>query len=729
MPGQSKRPKPFFAAEVLIVAAVYFGCGWFGLSLASVHKSASAVWPPTGLALSVLLMRGKRFWPAIVLGAFVVNILKQGTVATSLGVAAGNTLEALAGVWFVETFASGRRVFDRTADIFKFVFFAAMASTTISPTIGLTSLCLGGFGQWNQYWTIWLTWWLGDMVSNLIVAPLLILWWRKENWGTTPKKLLEGGALLLLTTWIGQMVFLGQTIFGRSNYPLEYLAIPPILWAAFRFGERGSVTCAFVMSGIALWGTRHQLGPFSRPDANESLLLLQAFMGTISVTGLVLASIISEQQRAEQRLLVQDAVSRVLAEAPALREAAPRILHALCSPSGWEMGAIWHVAEDGNTLYCVDLWRAQDLEVDAFEETTRSMRFARGVGLPGRVWSGGKSVFIRDVTIDPSFRRTASAGEARLRSAFCFPLRLGDQILGVIECFSREIREPDGNFLKMLEAIGAQLGQFIERRRAEAEQRKSQKALEEAEAALRQHAVTLEKRVQERTAKLEEIIQSLDGFCYSIAHDLRAPLRAMVGFSNALVEDYTDKLDEAARKYIQRIKSSAARMDDLIMDLLKLGRLNTAELPCEPVDTAGVAAKSVAVLEDEIKKYDAKVKLAEPLLPVRANAVMVEQVLVNLLANALKFSRRGSKPEIEIRTEAKDGVVRVCVEDNGIGIKPEHASKLFQPFVRLVNGEEFPGTGIGLAIVRKGIERMGGSVGVESEVAKGSCFWFELPRA
>jgi signal transduction histidine kinase/integral membrane sensor domain MASE1 len=729
MLGHPTRAKLLFGAEVLIVAAVYFACGWFGLSLASIHKSASAVWPPTGLALSILLMRGRRLWPAVFLGAFVVNILKQGTFATSLGVATGNTLEALVGVWCVEQVASGRRVFDQTVDIFKFVFLTAMVSTTISPTIGLTSLCLGGFGAWNQYWMVWLTWWLGDMVSNLIFAPLLILWWRKENWGTTPKKLLEGGALLLLTSWIGQMVFLGQTIFGRSNYPLEYLAIPPILWAAFRFGERGSVTCAFVMCGIALWGTRHQLGPFVRADPNESLLLLQAFMGTITVTGLVLASIISEQQRAEQRLQVQDAVSRVLAEAPALREAAPRILHALCATGRWDVGAIWRVDEAGNVLACVDLWHIQNLQVDAFEQATRSIRFAPGVGLPGQAWSAGKPVFFRDVTTDPTFPRAPLAGEAKLRSAFCFPLKLGEEILGVIECFSREVREPDPNFLKMLEAIGAQLGQFIERRRAEAEQRKSQQALEKAEAALRQHTETLEKRVQERTAKLEEIVQSLDGFCYSIAHDLRAPLRAMVGFSKALVEDYGEKLDETASGYIQRIKSSATRMDDLILDLLKLGRVNTAELPCESVDTTKVAEKSVALLEEEIRKRDANVKLTEPLLPVRANAVMVEQVLTNLLANALKFSRRGCRPEIEIRTEVRNGSIRVCVQDNGIGIKLEHAGKLFQPFVRLVNGDEFPGTGIGLAIVRKGIERMGGTVGVESDLAKGSCFWFELPTA
>jgi len=261
------------------------------------------------------------------------------------------------------------------------------------------------------------------------------------------------------------------------------------------------------------------------------------------------------------------------------------------------------------------------------------------------------------------------------------------------------------------------------------EQKKIERALAQAETSLRQHAEDLERRVQERTAKLQETIQSLDGFCYSIAHDLRAPLRAVGGFSNELFKDYNHLLDNPGKDYLKRIRSAAARMDQLILDLLRFGRLNTAELPAQIVKLEDVVRTAIAPLEEEIKSKHAQINVKTPLLAVRANSVMVEQAVGNLIANALKFVPRNIEPRVDIWTEKRDGMVRLSIQDNGIGIKPDHVKKLFQPFVRLVNGSDYPGTGIGLAIVRKGVERMGGQVGLTSKLKEGSCFWIELPNA
>ncbi|HXU79507.1 MAG TPA: MASE1 domain-containing protein, partial [Methylomirabilota bacterium] len=311
------------AAEVLALTALYVGGGLFGLSLAFLNISVSAVWPPTGLALAALLWRGPRLWPGVFLGAAIVNFIKQGSLLSTLGIATGNTLEALAAAWLVTRFADGLRTFDRTRSIFSYLLLAAIFSTGISATFGVTSLCLGGFEHWENYGEVWATWWLGDMVSNLTFAPLLVIWITQPFERLKSQQLLEALGLLVLSGLIGATVFFGWMPLGGRNEPLEYLTIPPLLWAAFRFGERGAVTAAFVMSGIALWGTRQHLGPFSRIDTNESLLLLQAFMGTITLTALVLAVVVSERSRAEQRLQLQDAVSRALAEAGSVREAAP----------------------------------------------------------------------------------------------------------------------------------------------------------------------------------------------------------------------------------------------------------------------------------------------------------------------------------------------------------------------------------------------------------------------
>src|SRR5438105_8484082 len=203
----------------------------------------------------------------------------------------------------------------------------------------------------------------------------------------------------------------------------------------------------------------------------------------------------------------------------------------------------------------------------------------------------------------------------------------------------------------------------------------------------------------------------------------------MSGFSTELMEHLGPRLDETAKEYMFRIRGSASRMDRLICDLLELGRLGTIDLPIETVELEAVVQKAMVPLENDLKQKRAEINFQQPLLPVRASSVMLEQVFANLLGNALKFVVAEAVPRIQVWSELRDEMVRVCVQDNGIGIKPEHAKKLFQPFSRLVNGTEYPGTGIGLAIVRKGVERMGGRVGVDSEPGKGSCFWLELPAA
>lgn len=303
-PGTTDKMRTSFsnAALSLGLAGVYFVAGKLGLMLAFLHENASAVWPPAGIALAAVLLFGYRVWPGIFLGAFLANVTTAGSVATSLGIAAGNTLEALVGVWLVQRFANGRHAFDRPQDVFKYVLLAAFFSTTLSATFGVTSLILGGFASLDQYGPVWLTWWLGDMVSILIVAPLIFLWAERGLTGFTGRRFFELLLVLALVFVVGQIVFGGWFPFRTKNYPLEYLTVPLLLWASFRLGRRGTVTAAFVMSGVAAVGTLRGFGPFFTGDPNESLLLLQAFMGTMTVMALSLAAIISEERQAEEAL-------------------------------------------------------------------------------------------------------------------------------------------------------------------------------------------------------------------------------------------------------------------------------------------------------------------------------------------------------------------------------------------------------------------------------------------
>jgi len=447
---------------IFLLTAGYFCAGKLGLSLAYVHESASAVWPPTGIALAALLLWGCRLWPGIFLGAFLVNITTQGSLATTLGIATGNTLEALLAAWGINRFANGARAFERARNTFRFVLIAAVLSTVVSATFGVTSLTLGGFAEWNRYPAIWLTWWLGDAVGDLIVAPFLLILMTEPYPELKPKRVVEAAALLLSMILPGYLIFLRGAAFSA-----EYIVVLPLLWAAFRFGQRGAVTSALIVAVIAVIGTLHGVGPFVHPNPNESLLHLQAFMGTIAIAALVLASVVSEAKRAEQRLQVQDAISRILAESPSLKEAAPRIIQVLCERAGWDWGAIWNVDRATNELRCVEVWHMPSTQVPHFEADARQRRFTPGIGLPGRVWSSGKALWIPDVATNTNFPRAPVAVKDGLHGAFGFPIKLGDETLGVIECISREVREPDDHFLQMVTDIGGQIGQFMERKRAE----------------------------------------------------------------------------------------------------------------------------------------------------------------------------------------------------------------------------------------------------------------------
>ncbi len=260
------------------------------------------------------------------------------------------------------------------------------------------------------------------------------------------------------------------------------------------------------------------------------------------------------------------------------------------------------------------------------------------------------------------------------------------------------------------------------------ERKGAEEALREAQEALREHADQLERRVEERTAKLQETVQSLDSFCYSIAHDLRAPLRGMTGLSTALLEDYSRVLDGVGQDYARRIVRAGLHMDRLIQDLLAYGRLSHEEVSCSAVDLSAHLQLVLAQMAAEIEAHQAVIEAPLPLPSVWAHPTVLNQVLINLITNAIKFVGEAVHPHVRIRAEDRGESIRLHVQDNGIGIPADHHERIFRVFERLHNTDRFPGTGIGLAIVRKGIERMDGRLGLTSEPGKGSCFWIELPK-
>ena len=296
----TKSPMATGFPAILGLALSYFLAGKIGLHFASVNPSATAIWAPAGIALAGVLLMGYRIWPAIAAAAFLVNLTTAGSVATSVAIAAGNTLEALAGAYLINRFAHGRHVFERTMDAVKFLLLAAIVSTALSACIGVTSLCLGGYARWSEYSWIWLTWWFGDATGDLIVAPVMLLWAANFRLTWTRKQACEGALLLLSVAVIGGVVFDGWLPLASQRYPLDFICVPVLLWAAFRFGPRETAAVTLILAAIAIAGTVNGFGPFAQGTSNEALLLLQIFMGITGLMSIAVAIEVAERRRLDE---------------------------------------------------------------------------------------------------------------------------------------------------------------------------------------------------------------------------------------------------------------------------------------------------------------------------------------------------------------------------------------------------------------------------------------------
>jgi PAS domain S-box-containing protein len=429
----------------------------------------------------------------------------------------------------------------------------------------------------------------------------------------------------------------------------------------------------------------------------------------IRMTGI--SSDITDRRRAEQRVALQLAVSKVLSESATLEEATPRLAQALVEAVSASFGALWRVDAAANVVRCINVWHRPDIDVKEFEPATSKSAFAPGVGLPGRVWQSRKPLWIPDVTTDANFPRTAAAEAAGLHAAFGAPILSGQTCLGVIEFFTHEIHKPDPELLEVCAGIGSQIGQFIERKQAEDE------------------LARLSAEAVQRATLLEEANKDLEAFSYTVSHDLRAPLRHVQGYVELLKKATADQLSEAAAGYVSAISDASKQMGQLIDDLLSFSRLGRAEMHRSTVRLDDIVQSCLAALELETGSRNILWKFA-PLPSVMGDPAMLRQVFANLIGNAVKYTGRRERAEIEIGCAgSEDGRAIIFIRDNGVGFDMQCAGKLFGVFQRLHTTAEFEGTGIGLANVQRIITRHGGRIWADAAVDKGATFYFTLEEA
>ena len=418
---------------------------------------------------------------------------------------------------------------------------------------------------------------------------------------------------------------------------------------------------------------------------------------------------ITERKQAEQREAIEHAVQRYLGSDDSLGDAIRGIMRVMCERLDWACAARWSLDERENRLHCVETWSVDDERIRDFLETSRRETFVPGTtGMIRRVLSTGESVWIADIAEKKDFLRGPMALAAGLRGAFALPVRMGDKVLGAIEFFGREPRHPDKWLLQITVSIGNLIGQLMARR--------------QAEAAMREAYQELEHKTKELTRSNEELQQ----FAYVASHDLQEPLRMISSYTQLLERRYGERLDGDARDFMAYIVDGAARMKQLIEDLLAYSRVGTRGKEFQSVDSGASLDRALANLRASVESSGAKIT-RDALPAVLADGAQLSQVFQNLIGNAIKF-RGEEAPRIHVGAQARDTVWVFSVKDNGIGLDTQYADRIFMMFQRLHNKAEYPGTGIGLAIVKKIVERHGGRIWVESEPGKGASFGFTIAR-
>lgn len=300
--GWSSMPTSRLLWRLAGLILVYFVVCKLGLKLAVVHPSATAVWPGTGIAIAAILLLGYEMWPGVFIGAFAVNFTTAGSVLSSLGIASGNTLEAVVGAYLVIRFASGRYVFNRAEGIFKFFFLACVAATTVSATIGTASLLLTGFGRGVHWESLWFTWWFGNMAGTILVTPCFILWSSQSRpiASIRRRRIIDQSFALLSLLMVGALVFGAFLTHAAQDYSLQFICIPFVVWAAFEFPPREIALVVLTFSVVALGSVLHTARGILIP--NESLLLIQIFLSVVAMTGLLVSVAVSERNRNEEKL-------------------------------------------------------------------------------------------------------------------------------------------------------------------------------------------------------------------------------------------------------------------------------------------------------------------------------------------------------------------------------------------------------------------------------------------
>ena len=716
--GRPLIPRPSELTRTLALAAAYAGAGAIGLFAAVPPGHATSVWPSSGLAVAALLLWGDHLWPGVWLGNVVLNasvlggrgdvsLARGALIAAAIG--CGAALSARLSSALVRRFAGDARFASKAATMARFVAAGALLGAIPSPTIGSLALCLGGVDQWHHFGASWLTWWLGDLGGVVVVAPLVVAWARPDA---------DSGRHLGETAAFAATLVATSAIAFFQSVPLGFTVFPTLMWAAFRFGLRGSTAALLVQAACAVAGTVAGRGPFVGLAAQGSLLLLQAYVCSVGTTQLLLSAVLRERSAAHRALAGARGQLGIEVDrrTQQLRELA-RVTERVNAGRTFEeiLGHVWEhfdglIPYDRIGVAIVD---DDGVRVRASWTKTRAgePRLGLGFSLPfgstslADVAAQQRPRVINDLpgylAQHPASVSTRLIVEEGMCSSLTCPLVGSKGVFGFLFFSSTRHDAYRDEHVDLYLQLAGHLATTIEKGRM--------------------------------IGKLVELNALKDRVLGMAAHDLRSPLTISMGYLELLATGALGPLSEQQQEIVGVVLASFGRMETLTNDLVDLTAIEsgTVDLHWKSVDLRLLLTESTELHRmlagAKFIDLDLDVDLPPEAATVPADPRRIQQVLDNLITNAVKFSFPGGRIRLTARVE--DSAVAVSVSDQGQGIPEADLERIFTPFgrssARPTGGER--STGLGLAIAKRLVEAHDGRLGVESHQGTGSTFRFTIP--